>query len=130
MAAITVNVLLFFLFNFLARQTPLEAAAAAAAAQFDPFRHSGSQATAPISITTPISLNNNSFGLAAATNATTANAAQQQLNAAQSAAHALSALSKSPTPAEVGNKDSKNVEIPEVIVGAILGGPPNFFYQY
>ncbi|KAL5283932.1 NOVA1 family protein [Megaselia abdita] len=110
------------------RQTPLEAAAAAAAAQFDPFRHTGSQATAPISITTPISLNNNSFGLAAATNATTANAAQQQLNAAQSAA--LSALSKSPTPAEIGNKDSKNVEIPEVIVGAILGGPPNFYYQY
>lgn len=30
-------------------------------------------------------------------------------------------LSKSPTPADAGAKDSKNVEIPEVIVGAILG---------
>lgn len=68
---------------------------------FDPFRNA--QATAPIS------LNNNNFGL---TNAQTA-----QLNAAQS----LGALSKSPTPGEIGSKDAKNVEIPEVIVGAILG---------
>lgn len=30
-------------------------------------------------------------------------------------------LSKSPTPADAGAKDSKNVEIAEVIVGAILG---------
>lgn len=30
-------------------------------------------------------------------------------------------LSKSPTPADVGAKDSKNIEIAEVIVGAILG---------
>jgi RNA-binding protein Nova len=70
-------------------------------ATFDPFRNA--QATAPIS------LNNNNFGL---TNAQTA-----QLNAAQS----LGALSKSPTPGEIGSKDAKNVEIPEVIVGAILG---------
>lgn len=71
-------------------------------ATFDPFRNA--QATAPIS------LNNNNFGL---TNAQTA----QALNAAQS----LGALSKSPTPGEIGSKDAKNVEIPEVIVGAILG---------
>lgn len=69
---------------------------------FDPFRNA--QATAPIS------LNNNNFGL---TNAQQA----QALNAAQS----LGALSKSPTPGEIGSKDAKNVEIPEVIVGAILG---------
>lgn len=30
-------------------------------------------------------------------------------------------LSKSPTPADAGAKDSKNIEIAEVIVGAILG---------
>lgn len=71
-------------------------------ATFDPFRNA--QATAPIS------MNNNNFGL---TNAQTA----QALNAAQS----LGALSKSPTPGEIGSKDAKNVEIPEVIVGAILG---------
>lgn len=71
-------------------------------ATFDPFRNA--QATAPIS------LNNNNFGL---TNAQQA----QALNAAQS----LGALSKSPTPGEIGSKDAKNVEIPEVIVGAILG---------
>ncbi|CAG9860510.1 unnamed protein product [Phyllotreta striolata] len=63
---------------------------------FDPFRHQASAATAPIS------LNNNSFGLG--TN------------------QAMTVLNKSPTPAELnGNKDSKNVEIAEVIVGAILG---------
>ncbi|XP_060536497.1 RNA-binding protein Pasilla isoform X2 [Cylas formicarius] len=63
---------------------------------FDPFRHQASAATAPIS------LNNNSFGLG--TNSQVA------------------VLSKSPTPAELnGHKESKNVEIPEVIVGAILG---------
>lgn len=40
-------------------------------------------------------------------------------------------LSKSPTPADVGAKDSKNVEIAEVIVGAILGGYcPLFFYCF
>lgn len=72
------------------------------ASTFDPFRNA--QATAPISL-------NNNFGL---TNATTA---AQALGAAQS----LGALSKSPTPGEIGSKDSKNVEIPEVIVGAILG---------
>ncbi|XP_025829185.1 RNA-binding protein Nova-1 isoform X3 [Agrilus planipennis] len=62
---------------------------------FDPFRHPNSPATAPISI------NNNSFGLGTG----------QQ----------MAILNKSPTPAELQNKDSKNVEIPEVIVGAILG---------
>lgn len=71
-------------------------------ASFDPFRNA--QAT------TPISMNNNNFGLS---NAVTA----QAMNAAQS----LGALSKSPTPGEIGSKDAKNVEIPEVIVGAILG---------
>ncbi|XP_066142478.1 RNA-binding protein Pasilla isoform X2 [Euwallacea fornicatus] len=61
-----------------------------------PFRHQTSAATAPIT------LNNNSFGLG--TNPQVA------------------VLSKSPTPAEVkGHTESKNVEIPEVIVGAILG---------
>lgn len=61
---------------------------------FDPFRHQSSPATAPISI------NNNSFGLGTG----------QQ----------MTVLSKSPTPAEQG-KDTKNVEIAEIIVGAILG---------
>lgn len=75
-------------------------------ASFDPFRNA--QATAPIS------MNNNNFGL---TNAQTA----QAINAAQS----LGALSKSPTPGEIGSKDAKNVEIPEVIVGAILGELPS-----
>lgn len=37
------------------------------------------------------------------------------------AAQALGALSKSPTPGDIGSKDAKNVEIAEVIVGAILG---------
>jgi RNA-binding protein Nova len=73
------------------------------AATYDPFRNA--QATAPISL-------NNNFSLQNATSA-----AAQALNAAQS----LGALSKSPTPGEIGSKDSKNVEIPEVIVGAILG---------
>lgn len=80
------------------------------ASSFDPFRNA--QATAPISL-------NNNFGLTAA-NATTA---AQALGAAQS----LGALSKSPTPGEIGSKDSKNVEIPEVIVGAILGEFSHFF---
>lgn len=71
-------------------------------ASFDHFRNA--QATAPIS------LNNNNFGLS--------NAAQAQ---ALSQAQSLGALSKSPTPGEIGSKDAKNVEIPEVIVGAILG---------
>lgn len=72
------------------------------ASQFDHFRNA--QATAPISMS-------NNFGLS------NANSAAQALGAAQS----LGALSKSPTPGEIGSKDSKNVEIPEVIVGAILG---------
>lgn len=37
------------------------------------------------------------------------------------AAQALGALSKSPTPGDIGSKDAKNIEIKEVIVGAILG---------
>lgn len=81
--------------------------------QFDPFRHVGQQAA-----TTPISLNNNSFGLA------TGNATVQAIGAAAAAAAAaqtLGVLSKSPTPGDIGNKDTKNVEIPEIIVGAILG---------
>lgn len=81
-------------------------------ATFDPFRHNSQAAT-------PISLNNNTaFGLA--TSATTAHA-QAALSAA-AVQHTLGTLSnKSPTPGELGNKDIKNVEIPEVIVGAILG---------
>jgi RNA-binding protein Nova len=78
---------------------------------FDPFRHNSQAAT-------PISLNNNTFGLA--TSASTAHA-QAALSAA-AVQQTLGALSnKSPTPGELGNKDIKNVEIPEVIVGAILG---------
>lgn len=73
---------------------------------FDPFRHAGQQAA------TPISINTNSFGLA--TNSSMG---------AASAAQTLSALSKSPTPGDVSLRDTKNVEIPEVIVGAILGKP-------
>ncbi|XP_055677081.1 RNA-binding protein Pasilla isoform X4 [Lutzomyia longipalpis] len=53
------------------------------------------------------------FGLA------TGGATAQTLGAA--AAQTLGSLSKSPTPGDLGAKDSKNVEIPEVIVGAILG---------
>lgn len=33
----------------------------------------------------------------------------------------MAVLSKSPTPADLGTKEAKNVEIAEVIVGAILG---------
>uniref|UniRef100_A0AAR5PAH1 K Homology domain-containing protein n=1 Tax=Dendroctonus ponderosae TaxID=77166 RepID=A0AAR5PAH1_DENPD len=65
---------------------------------FDPFsvRHQTSAATAPIS------LNNNSFGLGT----------NQQ----------VTVLSKSPTPGDIKvHPESKNVEIAEVIVGAILG---------
>lgn len=54
----------------------------------------------------PISLNNNSFGLV------TGGGAPGQ---------GLVPLSKSPTPGDLGAKDQKNVEIAEVIVGAILG---------
>lgn len=68
----------------------------------DIFRHAGQQAAAPISI------NTNSFGLA--TNSSIGASAQS-----------LSAYSKSPTPAEGGARDTKNVEISENIVGAILG---------
>uniref|UniRef100_A0AAG5CR27 K Homology domain-containing protein n=1 Tax=Anopheles atroparvus TaxID=41427 RepID=A0AAG5CR27_ANOAO len=71
---------------------------------FDPFRHPGTQAA------TPISLNNNAFSLSN----------QSALNAA---AQSLGSLSKSPTPAEMTTSKEKNVEIPEVIVGAILGNP-------
>ncbi|XP_055523836.1 RNA-binding protein Pasilla isoform X2 [Wyeomyia smithii] len=73
-------------------------------ATFDPFRHPGTQAA------TPISINNNAFGLSSAS----------ALNAA-AAAQTLGSLSKSPTPAEMTTSKEKNVEIPEVIVGAILG---------
>ncbi|XP_036323911.1 putative fatty acyl-CoA reductase CG5065 isoform X3 [Rhagoletis pomonella] len=93
-------------------QSQLEAAAAA---QFDPFRHLGTTAATAAQAATPVSLNNNSFGLTAATGTTGTTA--QSLTAAQ---HALSGLSKSPTPGDLGAKDTKNVEIPEVIVGAIL----------
>ncbi|XP_023304345.2 RNA-binding protein Pasilla isoform X2 [Lucilia cuprina] len=97
------------------RPTQTQLDVAAAAAQFDHFRHLGSAATAG-QAATPVSLNNNSFGLTAATGtATTA----PTLGA--NAAHSLSSLSKSPTPGDLGAKDTKNVEIPEVIVGAILG---------
>lgn len=65
------------------------------ASAFDPFRHQSSAAAAPITI------NNNSFGLGTG----------QQ----------MTVLNKSPTPAELQGKDTKNVEIAEVIVGAILG---------
>ncbi|XP_038112162.1 RNA-binding protein Nova-2 isoform X2 [Culex quinquefasciatus] len=75
-------------------------------ATFDPFRHPGTQAA------TPMSINNNAFGLTSAT----------ALNAA-AAAQTLGSLSKSPTPAEMTTSKEKNVEIPEVIVGAILGNP-------
>ncbi|XP_061387047.1 RNA-binding protein Pasilla-like [Musca vetustissima] len=86
----------------------------AAAAQFDPFRHLNSNAG---QAATPVSLNNNSFGLTAATGTVTT---APTLNAA-TGAHALSGISKSPTPGDLSAKDTKNVEIPEVIVGAILG---------
>lgn len=76
-------------------------------AAFDPFR--GSSAA-----TAPISLNNNSFGLGTSATGQIASAA------------AVQQMSKSPTPAAeitggTGPKDTKNVEIPEIIVGAILG---------
>ncbi|XP_039491355.1 RNA-binding protein Nova-1 isoform X1 [Drosophila santomea] len=87
-----------------AASRPTQSQLDAAAVQFDPFRHLGS-ATAPGA--TPVSLNNNSFGLTAATG--TATTAQ------------LGGLSKSPTPGDLSSKDSKNVEVPEVIIGAILG---------
>uniref|UniRef100_A0A1I8PH66 K Homology domain-containing protein n=2 Tax=Stomoxys calcitrans TaxID=35570 RepID=A0A1I8PH66_STOCA len=86
----------------------------AAAAQFDPFRHLSSSAG---QAATPVSLNNNSFGLTAATGTVTT---APTLGAA-TGAHALGGMSKSPTPGDLSAKDSKNVEIPEVIVGAILG---------
>lgn len=93
----------------------------AAAAQFDPFRHLGSAAQGQAA--TPVSLNNNSFGL----NAATGNGTGVSLSAAT--AHSLSNLSKSPTPGDLSATDTKNVEIPEIIVGAILGGP-HFYYPY
>lgn len=72
---------------------------------FDPFRHAGQQAA------TPISINTNSFGLATSST----------IGATASAAQSLGALSKSPTPGDAIGRETKNVEIPEVIVGAILG---------
>lgn len=74
------------------------------ATAFDVFRHTGQQTV------TPISINTNSYGLA--TN-TTINAATP--------AQSLGALSKSPTPADLGSRDTKSLEISESIVGAILG---------
>lgn len=103
-------------------QSQLEAAAAAAAAQFDPFRHLSSAAQA----TTPVSLNNNSFGLTAATGGAVGQTLGQ---ATHTAAHALGGMSKSPTPGDLGPKDTKSVEIQESIVGAILGGP-RYYYHY
>ncbi|XP_068152834.1 RNA-binding protein Pasilla isoform X3 [Drosophila tropicalis] len=85
---------------------PTQSQLEAAAVQFDPFRHLGT-ASAAASAATPVSLNNNSFGLTAATG--TATTAQ------------LGGLSKSPTPGDLGAKDSKCVEVPEVIIGAVLG---------
>lgn len=85
-------------------------------AAFDPFRHTGQQAA------TPISLNNNSFGLA------TSNVTAQQINAtiqaSAAAAAQLSVLKGNDVTADV--KSKKEVEIPEVIVGAILG--KQFYY--
>lgn len=81
-------------------------------ATFDPFRHATSQAA------TPITLNNNTYGLASSNNNTA-----QHLSAVQS----LGALSKSPTPGDISSKDHKNVDIPEIIVGAILGNPIVYF---
>lgn len=83
-------------------------------AAFDPFR--GSSAA-----TAPISLNNNSFGLGTSATGQIATAAA-----------AVQQMSKSPTPATeitggTGPKDTKNVEIPEIIVGAILG---QLFFLY
>ncbi|XP_053945547.1 RNA-binding protein Pasilla isoform X3 [Anastrepha ludens] len=98
------------------RPTQSHLEAAAAAAQFDPFRHLSTNAATAAQAATPVSLNNNSFGLTAATGTTCTTA--QTLSAAT---HSLSGLSKSPTPGDLGAKDTKNVEIPEVIVGAILG---------
>ncbi|XP_017845326.1 RNA-binding protein Nova-1 isoform X3 [Drosophila busckii] len=80
-----------------------------AAVQFDAFRHLSSATTAA----TPVSLNNNSFGLTGATGTVSS----AQLGAAAS----IGGLSKSPTPGDLGAKDSKNVEVPEVIIGAVLG---------
>lgn len=73
---------------------------------FDVFRHAGQQSV------TPISMNTNSYGLATNT----------QINAATTA-QSLGSLSKSPTPADIGSRDTKNLEISESIVGAILGKP-------
>jgi len=114
-----------------AASRPTQSQLEAAAHQFDPFRHLGNAAAAAAAqASTPVSLNNNSFGLTAGTGSSSS--AQQQALNAVSAAHSLTAagLSKSPTPgADLSSKDSKNVEIPEVIVGAILGGP-RFYYPY
>lgn len=120
----------------LEQYTAAAAAAAAAAAsrpnpsldvsQFDPFRHLGSAAATAAQAATPVSLNSNSFGLTAASTGTASTA--PTLGAA-TAAHSLTGLNKSPTPGDLSAKDTKNVEIPEVIVGAILGGP-HFYYPY
>lgn len=75
------------------------------ATAFDVFRHTAGQQTV-----TPISINTNSYGLA--TNST--------INAA-TPAQSLGSMSKSPTPADLGSRDTKSLEISESIVGAILG---------
>ncbi|XP_065372348.1 RNA-binding protein Pasilla isoform X3 [Calliphora vicina] len=97
------------------RPTQTQLDVAAAAAQFDHFRHLGNAASVG-QAATPVSLNNNSFGLTAATGA--GNTAP---SLGATAGHSMSGMSKSPTPGDLGPKDTKNVEIPEVIVGAILG---------
>lgn len=95
----------------------------------DPFRHAAQQPTAPMQ------LNQNTFGLATS-NAQAQAQAQAQAHAqaaigaaaaaqAQAQAQAIQSMgvlsSKSPTPGDISGKEAKKVEIPEVIVGAILG---------
>lgn len=105
-----------------AANRPTQSQLDAAAAQFDPFRHLSNTGQAA----TPVSLNNNSFGLTAATGTAT----QAPTLGAATGAHGLGGLSKSPTPGDLSAKDTKNVEIPEVIVGAILGGPRFYYSSY
>lgn len=89
----------------------------------DPFRHAAQQATAPMQ------LNQNSFGLATSNAQAQAQAhAQAAIGAVAAAAAQAQAIqsmgmmsSNSPTPGDVSGKEAKKVEIPEVIVGAILG---------
>lgn len=69
---------------------------------FDPFRQNNTAAAAAAAAASAIHLNNNSFGLGT---------------------NQLSLVSKSPTQVDANNKETKKVdiEIAEVIVGAILG---------